>query len=438
MSTELQNSADFRDASIYVDNDPYETHPEIFAPEDFQDVQACTGYLRDLREVLFSKPDEVPPGTHERILKYQTDHQLSEYDIAHMTEVANALSLFGERIGEELYEDLPPEAKLTDGQMYKRPRESYEGLKPFARQVEYYVLRYLHEYAQVTSMDFHKVLVDAIYNQAMQRAMGRPTIDEIGQSIISETFEMYRRDIPIYEYVYEGFDQMREDGDKPLEVYLGRDGVYAFHGRRGQVAARKSLLDPQIRAELKATGELEEMHPKYTYFVFNRPMAQARTPYIGEDPIRANANERVLERYIHQEFRPDDNPHFYDTGYTGSIPIAIMQIMGFDPAEIDKRIHLLSTNLPARRVRTIPEDKLVDIRVATDLIEDNQKDEHSAKGVTHEGHMLRHVARPTSVSEQLHFIVARDAIMRHFWIAERKKARRRPDLQTIAENPPEE
>lgn len=436
MSTTLSESPrpeQYEDAPIFHHANPYAELPELFTPEDFQQVQECIQYFKDLREVQYSKPDEITPGVHERIISYQSKKELTSYEIIHMTEVANALRLFGERIGAEIFDALPMDEKLTDGAMYRSSHESYEGLKPFARQAEYYALRFMFEYSQLTQTAFHTVLIDAIYNQEVARAMGKPTISQIGSEIVSEVHEMYQRDIPAYQYVYDSFDQMRAEGDKPFEIYLGRDGVYAFHGRRGQVASRKSLLDPAERVRLKELGELDELYPKYKYFVFNRPMHYAASEVHGD--INAAQNRRVLQHYIKQAISPEDNPHFYDTGYVGSIPVAIMHLMGFSKDEIDKRIHLLSSGFKHRKVRQLPEDFQINI----ELIETNEKDEASAVGVTQlDTGELEHVAQPTSIYEQLHFIVARDTLLRHFWIAERKKSRLRPDLQAIARDEQQE
>lgn len=67
-------------------------------------------------------------------------------------------------------------------------------------------------------------------------------ISEIGKfgqdidRIITEGFNKFIKvheiEIPLYDKLYEEFDNLRETGRYPLEVFLGRDGIYAWIGKK--------------------------------------------------------------------------------------------------------------------------------------------------------------------------------------------------------------
>lgn len=216
--------------------------------------------------------------------------------------------------------------------------------------------------------------------------------------------DVYEKEIPLYDKLYEEFDDYRKNGRTPMEVYLGRDGVYAWLGRRAQDAARRRNLAPGERVTGTKNGEVIEIHPRY--LVYPRRFRDA-------------LDREVKGQYLGQHgIKEENDPLFYDTGYTGTIPEDIMRVMGFSQDEIEARIRLLSANQANRRVRGVSENARGDI---IEFIEYNPKLEEPAEGLTldEKTGKIRHIAKPTSPKEQFKFGMIRQAIVRHYWLKER-------------------
>ncbi len=226
--------------------------------------------------------------------------------------------------------------------------------------------------------------------------------------IIKEGFKLYIKvhevDVPLYDKLYEEFDNLRETGRYPLEVFLGRDGIYAWIGRRAQDVARRRKLGPEGRKKLKERGEVIEIHPQYT--VYPRY-------------FRDNINYETKRQFLEQEgISPDADPLFYDTGYTGTIPEQIMKVMDFEQEDIENRIRLLSAPSVHRRVKGIAKNARSEI---IEYIEHNAKLEKSAEGlmVDEKTGKIRHIAMPTNPEEQFYFMMIKQAITRHYWLQEK-------------------
>lgn len=228
------------------------------------------------------------------------------------------------------------------------------------------------------------------------------------QYVVADGFnkylQVYEVDIPLYDKLYEEFDNWREAGRYPMEVYLGRDGIYAYIGRKAQDAARQSKTGKEKREALRSEGEIVEIHPRYVVY-----------PRHFRDKINYDTKHKFLEQ---NRISPDTDPLFYDTGYTGTIPEQIMEIMGFSHNEIEERIRLLSAESDNRRVKGIPENARNEI---IEHIEHNSKLEESAIGLVQDKATgkITHVARPTSPIEQFNFMMIKQAIARHYMIKER-------------------
>jgi hypothetical protein len=225
--------------------------------------------------------------------------------------------------------------------------------------------------------------------------------------ILAEGFRRYIKihevDVPLYDKLYEEFDTLRETGRSPLEVYLGRDGIYAYIGRHAQDVARRRKLGLEGRKKLKEMGEVVEIHPQYT--VYPRY-------------FRDNINQETKRQFLEQEgISPDADPLFYDTGYTGTIPEQIMKVMDFSQEDIERRIRLLSAASVHRRVKGIPENARSEI---IEYIEHNAKTENTAEGliIDEKTGKIRHIARPTNPEEQFNFMMVKQAIARHYWLQE--------------------
>lgn len=226
-------------------------------------------------------------------------------------------------------------------------------------------------------------------------------------SVLKEGFKRYMQvyeiDVPLYDKLYDEFDVLRESGRNPLEVYLGRDGIYAYIGRRAQDVARRRKMGYKKRKELKAKGEILEIHPKYLVY-----------PRYFRDNLDYETKREFLE---HEGISPEADPMFYDTGYTGTIPEQIMRIMDFDEEEVERRIRLLSARTSGRRVRGVSSNARSEI---VEHIEHNAKLEDSAEGlvVDERSGRIRHIAKPVAPTEQFYFMMIKQAISRHYWVKE--------------------
>ena len=211
-------------------------------------------------------------------------------------------------------------------------------------------------------------------------------------------------DVPLYDKLYEEFDDLRETGRSPLEVYLGRDGIYAYIGRRAQDVARRRKMGLEGREKQRKMGEVIEIHPQYTVY-----------PRYFRDNLSYDVRRQFLEQ---EGITPDADPLFYDTGYTGTIPEQMMRIMDFDEADIERRIRLLSAPSPHRRVKGISENARDDI---VEYIEHNSKIEEAAEGLVMDKRTgkIRPIAKPTSPEEQFSFMMVKQAMARHYWLKEK-------------------
>lgn len=299
------------------------------------------------------------------------------------------------------------------------PANEQFGLKPLEQQMRYLLARFITE----QNSSFSKVDSDLKHD------------GEYYKSKLTEAVSYYVKainvDVPMYDRLYEDFDLLRlDEKNKPLEVYLGRDGILAYIGRRSSSAVRAAVLDPAQRRQMRESGEIYEIKPRYTYFVYNRKIMAAGKEdpsadaiYRGGKYTRENSPEKkTKQEYIAQAgINASENPHFYDTGYRGSIPEDIMDLMGFSEGEIDRRIHMLSnapfgeSNHPRRRVRTLDKNYSDNVMV----MENAPKPERSALGLrTNEAGVLEHVSDAVDPREQMQYLFMREAIHRHYWIRE--------------------
>src|SRR3989338_7953797 len=223
---------------------------------------------------------------------------------------------------------------------------------------------------------------------------------------IEAFLKVYEIDITLYDRLYDECDLARGMGSHPMEVYLGRDGIYAWLGRRVQDIARRRSMGPQARKRIKESGKVLEI--KQRYLVYPRYMRD-RLGYIAKRDYLAQ--ERIT---------PDQDPFFFDTGYTGTIPEDIMKVMGFTSEEIERRIKLLSATKESRRIRGIGDSARKDI---VEYIEGNAQSENSAEGLIIDPGTgkIKHIAQPASPKDQFTFQMVRQAIVRHYWFEEMNK-----------------
>lgn len=356
----------------FSETDPYENHPGRFSGQQIH----MTSAVLDLM------------GGHSNPKKLQ------ELGI-NAQEIGPILVDVNERINtayQHFLEQISanPNIKDDDKQALLNPESGSVKMTPLLDNVRAFVARYL-----------------------VQSDGGVPRLSEVGNlsdgfdQILAEGFRRYIKihevDVPLYDKLYEEFDNLRETGRYPLEVFLGRDGIYAYIGRHAQDIARRRKLGPEGRKELRDMGEVLEIHPQYT--VYPRY-------------FRDNLNYETKRQFLEQEgISPDNDPLFYDTGYTGTIPEQIMRVMDFDDEDIERRIRLLSAPHIHRRVKGIPENARSEI---IEYIEHNAKTERAAEGliIDKKTGKIQHIAEPTSPEEQYYFAMVKQAVARHYWLQE--------------------
>lgn len=220
---------------------------------------------------------------------------------------------------------------------------------------------------------------------------------ESGLHAYARTFSI---DITYYDKVYAWFDSQHQGKRIPQEVYLGRDGMYASLGRRAQSLARERQVDPKERVRARRRKKPIERRPKYLVY-----------PRYYRDRLPEDVKKQYLTS---QGISAKTDPIFFDTGYTGTVPEQILNILGVSSKDRDERIKMLSANEEARRIPGIdPAERRTIVRA----IEYNMKPEEPSSGIMRDANgKLKHVAQPTTPEEQFIFEMIRMAIVRHYWI----------------------
>ena len=259
-------------------------------------------------------------------------------------------------------------------------------LRPLPDVIRSFVARYLVQMTKGFSVSASDTLIDGL--------------DALLEKGFQSYTQAYTVDIPLYDKLYDEFDNLRDAGRYPLEVYVGRDGIYAWIGRRAQDVARRRKMGREKRMEMKEKGEVLEINPKYIVY-----------PRYFRDNMKYEVKRQLLEQ---EGVGPDADPLFYDTGYIGTILEQMMRIMEFDEEEINRRMRLLSSTTASRRVRGIPDDRRSDV---VERIEGSAKPEETAEGliVDEKTGKIRHVAKPVSPDEFFDFMMIKQAISRHYW-----------------------
>ena len=259
-------------------------------------------------------------------------------------------------------------------------------LRPLPDVIRSFVARYLVQMAQGFGSFASDTLIDGL--------------DSLLEKGFRSYVQAYTVDIPLYDKLYDEYDNLRDAGRYPLEVYVGRDGIYAWIGRRVQDVARRRKMGREKRMEMKEKGEILEINPKYIVY-----------PRYFRDNMKYEVKRKLLEQ---EGVSPDADPLFYDTGYVGTILEQMMRIMEFDEEEIDRRMRLLSAKTASRRVRGIPDNRRDDI---VERIEGNAKPEETAEGliVDKETGKIRHIAKPVPPDQFFNFMMIKQAISRHYW-----------------------
>lgn len=351
----------------FVEKDPYENHPWLF---DNRKVKIASIITR----ILAGK------GSRKELKQFVDPKDSAAIDFQEVEEkIDAAYQTFLTKVR------FNPNIQDEEKQALLDPEDSPVKMTPLRNNVRSFVARFLAQ-----SMGTDEVLhidIGALLKKGFEKFL--------------KVFEI---DIPLYDKVYKEFDELRKNGRRPTEVFLGRDGSGAHSGRRAQDVARRREMGWEERKRRKEAGESVGSHQRYTTYP---------TPFREGLTIDAKRQYAEQER-ISLEF----DPIFFDTGYAGSIPEDIMRIMGFSEEEIEKRIRLLSASAENRRVKGVPDTVRDDI---VEEIEHNAKEEKTAEGLLRdkETGIIRHIAEPEHPEQQFLFMMVKQAITRHYWFWER-------------------
>ena len=213
--------------------------------------------------------------------------------------------------------------------------------------------------------------------------------------------QVLRVDTKYYDKLFAEWDAKRIGEKEFEEVFLGRDGVYAYVARRAQLYARRRRFGMSSHA---AGGSLMEFP---TYLVYPRG-------------FRDELDDVVKDEYLHPRIQNPDAAHYYDTGFTGTIPEDIMRVLGVSESDRDNQIRLLSASDRPRTVLGLKGDKPERDQIVN-TIEHHVKDEESAEGLyrTEDGR-LEPYSRPTEPDERLAFRMTQLALSRHYYTRELK------------------
>ncbi|MEX0877895.1 MAG: hypothetical protein WDZ40_03495 [Candidatus Spechtbacterales bacterium] len=359
----------------FSENDPYKNHPWLFTSEQAHSSRIVEGLMAG-----------------ENV----DSEELEKLGIKTELTAGNLFEKLNNHIEEkcaEFVNDSQANLVLDDLDKLSLARPDEFALKPLSDNVRSLLSRlFVQKYGR--ARDF-----EALDSQAVIKEL---------DPVLNEAFRRYlqvlEKDVKYYDKLYDEFDTWREAGRYPMEVYLGRDGIYAYIGRRAQDIARRKKLGKEGREKIKEEqGEVLEIRPRYLVY-----------PRYFRDTMAYDSKKKFLEQ---EKISPEHDPIFYDTGFTGSIPEQIMRVMDFPEEEIENRIRLLSASKTGRRVRGIDENARGEI---INYIEGNAKIEQSAVGLMQdpETGKIRHIAEPTPPEEQFYFNMIKQAIERHYWSKE--------------------
>jgi hypothetical protein len=365
----------------FSESDPYEKHPWRFGGEQVRMSSLLSKVISGYLEQIHQLDDECEKLNLNKDQVYEIHIAFGEI----REKVDKFYKSFLDRINSS------PNIKDEDKQALLNSETNSVKMTPLLDNVTSFVARYLVQSMGGDMSNINEVI-------SLEKDMDR---------VLKEGFDRYVKiydvDVPLYDKLYEEFDGLRETGRNPLEVYLGRDGIYAYIGRKAEDVARRRKLGLKGRKKLKEMGEVVEINPRYV--VYPRY-------------FRDNINYETKRQFLEQEgISPEADPLFYDTGYTGTIPEQIMRTMDFSDEDIEKRIRLLSAPSVHRRVKGISENARSEI---IEYIEHNAKTENTAEGliIDEKTGKIRHIAKPTTPEEQFYFMMVKQAVARHYWLQE--------------------
>jgi hypothetical protein len=291
--------------------------------------------------------------------------------------------------------------------------ELIDALKITADEIGLFVKLKEHLYTKL--LEFEKQLPSDVFPPSREKVMSlvsryivqsysqlqldEGAVDDVTHLIdmgLKKYLEIHDIDIPLYDLLFDELDSMGKQGRLVKEIFLGRDGVYAFFGRRAQDLAQKRKQGYSGRLTLSDKEKYN--YPRYLVY-----------PRFFRDEL---SYEMKVDYLLQNKIVSETDPVFIDTGYTGTIPEDIMHILGISQEEFDERIRLLSSSNEKRRVGGISKTYKPDI---VEKIEHNVKLENSAEGLYYDDQKIKHIAEPKNPKEQFLYLMVRHAIVSHYW-----------------------
>jgi len=140
--------------------------------------------------------------------------------------------------------------------------------------------------------------------------------------------KLYSEHFPLYDIAFSELDDMRDNEPGLLEVYLGRDGIYAYVARHAQWS---------VASDREKAGEWKE--PKC--ITYPRLFIQS----LQESEKLAYMQSRGITK--------DEKLVMFDLCYNGSVPEDMLKTLGYSESEVDDNIFMLSAHDPRRRFQSI-------------------------------------------------------------------------------------
>jgi hypothetical protein len=171
------------------------------------------------------------------------------------------------------------------------------------------------------------------------------------ETTLRDTLERSFRSIDVYEKAYDPFfskiNERLISGDDITEFYAGRDAWLASLGRRATISVALMFPDSPLARILSSRPNSGPMWFHYPVHYKPRHKTKSGRPRIKEEEDGLKA---LRLPFLEQNgVRRGVNPVFYDTGYLGTVPRAIMTEAGIFPPKtplekFDEHIYLTCSN----------------------------------------------------------------------------------------------
>jgi hypothetical protein len=362
--------------------------PEVFTAVDYTEARAfenvldIVGEQQGLPVDAHTHPDDELLKESLAMLGLDIDRKLEE-DIK---ELLISAKLFCWYMSHPGYSSMSQLERDSYDPKYQRTED--QQLKPFFQQMKYFMSRFITEDVERAKHNGDSETTRNQYQTAIYRC------SSLVEELRSHTHNLFVKDFKAYDTTFDSFDDSQRRDPSQVEIYLGRDGIHAYHGRLGELAARGDVA-----------VEIQEL---------DLPSTPTRTLYLVYSRNLTKFHEEAKRLYLAQQIPEGINPQFFDTGYNGSIPIDIIATLGMDTRNASDHINMLNSFIQERRVKGLEANIQIDDIECSPKMEDT-----SVKLAVGEDGIFRYEARVNPLREQFIAQVIRSITMRHFWAKER-------------------